>query len=205
MRRFSQLVSILCLLALAACGRIPTAHGIAPAESPSPSSSVSSRVPVSQYLDCLRPGHNYELPGQGAPMPELIAVDRSCGQGRLQSATVAMKPGVSGSDAYARCLFCHNGQSTGRQMTEELAYYSAPTPASLPADCRPAPSTSMSAHCATAQATPWYEHTLVWFFVWKASCPPALGPGQYPEMSMTCVWFTVIDASTGTPGMLASG
>jgi hypothetical protein len=90
-------------------------------------------------------------------------------------------------------------------MTEELAYYSAPTPATEPAECQPTPNTPTSAHCATAQASPRYERTLVWFFVWKARCPPLLGPGRYPEVSTTCVWFTEVDASTGAPGMLTSG
>jgi hypothetical protein len=91
-------------------------------------------------------------------------------------------------------------------MTEELAYYSALTPASVPAECVPKPDTPIPARCITAQASPWYEGTLVWFFVWKGTCPPPLGPGKYPEIpGGWCVWFTLVDATTGAPGMLTSG
>jgi len=160
---------------------------------------------VSQLLDCLAPGHNYDLPSQGAPVAVLLAADRTCGQGRLQPVGAGLKPAVSGSDAYKRCQFCYGGWGVGKPMTEELAYYSAPTPASIPAECVPKPNLPIPARCTTAQASPWYEGTLAWFFVWKGPCPPLLGPGKYPETSSTCVWFTLVDATTGAPGGLTSG
>lgn len=206
MRRFGRLMSVTCLFAaVAACGRVPIAQNIAGADTHSSASSVSPRVPVSQFLDCLVPGHNYELPSQGPPVPVLLVADRSCGQGRLQPVSAGLKPAVSGSDAYKRCQFCQSGQGVGQPMTEELAYYSAPTPASIPAECVPKPNLPIPTRCTTASASPWYEHALVWFFVWKAACPPLLGPGRYPEVSTTCVWFTEVDASAGAPGMVTSG
>jgi hypothetical protein len=205
MRRFGRLISVLCLVALAACGRVPIAQNIAPAATSSPSSSVSPQVPVSQLLDCLAPGHNYDLPSQGPPVPVLLAADRTCGQGHLQRISPALKPAVSGSGAYKQCQFCQRGQSAGQPMTEELAYYSALTPASMPAECQPQPNTPIPARCTPAQASPWYERTLVWFFLWKGTCPPVLGPGKYSEIPGTCVWFTLVDATTGAPGGLTSG
>jgi hypothetical protein len=206
MRRFGRLISVLCLLALAACGRVPMALNIAPPATPLPSSSVSPRVPVSQLLDCLVPGHNYDVPSQSPPVPVLLASDRTCGQGQLQPVSPALKPAVSGSGAYKQCQFCQSGQSVGQPMSEELAYYSALTPASVPAECQPQPNSPIPARCTTAQASPWYERTLVWFFVWKAPCPPLLGPGKYPAIAGGwCVWFTLVDATTGAPGGLTSG
>jgi hypothetical protein len=207
MRRAICLLSGFCLLSFTACGHGATAHNLAPAQSFQTPSSQSPQVLVSSLLDCLSPGYNYDRPSQGSPVPDVLAVDRSCGQGRLQGVTATVKPALSGSDAYQRCLFCPDGQATDRAMTEELAYYSASTPATVPSECVPEPNTQVPPQCIAGAASPWYEHTLVWFFVWKANCPPMFGPPgpQRPETLVTCVWFTEVDASTGKQGMLASG
>lgn len=196
------LFSGFCLLSITACGHSPTAHDLARAQSSPPPSPRSPHVLVSSLLDCLSPGYNYDLPSQQPPVPDVLAVDRSCGDGRLQAVTGAIEPTLSGSVAYQRCC-----QATDRAMTEELAYYSAPTPAAIPSQCVPEPDTQLPQQCAADPESPWHEHTLVWFFVWKADCPPMLGPPgpPRPEISVTCVWFTEVDASTGTLGMLTSG
>lgn len=189
-------MTFLCILA--ACGRG------ASAEPPYSNPHSAPSVLVSSLVDCLSPGHDYDLSNESPPVPVFLSADRSCGPGRLQAVGAEITPNVSGADAYQLC--CRSGGLPNRVMTEELAYYSAPTPATIPAECVPAPTKRLPPQCTFEPAQPWYHHTLVWFFVWKADCPPTFGPAVVkPNPPAACVWFTLIDATTGELGMLTAG
>jgi hypothetical protein len=204
MRRVVCLISGFCMLA--ACGQASAIQHQGPGGGQPPPSDAHPAPPVlvGSFLDCLSPGHDYDLPNQGPPVPELLAADRSCGAGRLQAVGAEITPKVSGAAAYELC--CDGGGEANGMMTEELAYYSAPTPATIPAECVPAPTKQLPPECSSDPAAQWYHHTLVWFFVWKADCAPTLGPpGPRSNVPPACVWFTSVDATTGQQGMLTGG
>jgi hypothetical protein len=194
---------------------------IAPSASPSASalatasvSAVASPVaspptPVSYYLGCLEPGFTYGGPPHGPPVPRRLATDRLCGgpPDRLEAVSPKVVPRISGADAYAHISAGPSAQPR-YAVSEELAYYSAASPGTIPEAC--VPGSGATPPASGCGGTPWYQHTLVWFFVWKATCPPAMGPwrdGAPPVLSVpaTCVWFTVMDATTGVEGGTTSG
>ena len=93
-------------------------------------------------------------------------------------------------------------------MSEELVYYSAATPAIIPARCVPEPGVLMPPDCSTANI-PIYQHRLVWFFISNAVCQPygvlaATGP-QPVLRSNPCIGFTDVDATTGAQGFGTTG
>ncbi len=177
-RRLATLAGALPAALLAACGSSSNGMPAPESTAPSPVSSASSTPstpPMSGLVSCLQPGYDYRSSRSTAPAPERLAADRPCEQGLLATVKPDVQPVISGADAYARCTSCHNNDA----MTEELADYSAPTPASIPAECVPRPGATMPATCG-ASSSPWYQHSFVWFFVWQAPCAPAGGPAPRP-------------------------
>jgi hypothetical protein len=206
-------------IALAGSG-VSVAHATAqqgvthPAERIGP--AVSAGTLISQFENCLEPGFDYSAPRSGAPVPQRLTVDRSCGQDLLQAVDPAVKPAISGDRAYRLCVLCPSDLS----LSEELLYYSAATPAVMPARCEPQPGLlvqQMPADCSTA-STPIYQHRLVWFFISKVICTnlggglggPMIPVGAMPRpprppMSGPCITFTDVDAMTGAQGFSTSG
>lgn len=208
--RLATLAGVLPAALLAACGSSNSAPPIPKSTTSSPTSSASSTPStprVTGLASCLQPGYNYKPARSAAPAPERLAAERQCEQGMLTAVKPDVQPLISGADAYARCTECHNQDA----MTEELAYYSAPTPATIPTECVPRPSATMPATCGSS-SSPSYQHSLVWFFAWQAPCAPSGGApvggessAPVPQGPFTCVWFTQVDASTGAPGDVTSG
>ena len=179
------------------------------AERPGP--AMSARTLISQFENCLKPGFDYGAPRSGAPVPQRLAVDRSCGHDLLQAVDPAVKPAISGERAYRLCSMCTSDSS----LSEELLYYSAATPAIIPARCVPQPGQQLPADCATANI-PIYQHRLVWFFISETICTSAgLGGPMIlagatprpprPPRSGRCIAFTHVDATTGAQGFWTSG
>src|ERR1700736_6911566 len=79
---------------------------------------------ISQFENCLKPGFDYGAPRSPAPVPQRLAVDRSCGQDLLQAVAPAVKPAISGDRAYR--LIDRRGRDSA--MSAEQPYYSAVTP-----------------------------------------------------------------------------
>jgi hypothetical protein len=156
------------------------------------------------YLNCLQPGHDYDAPFAGPPVPQRLTIDRPCGQDLLEAVPAGVTPKISGAAAYARCDRC--GKHVN--MTEELAYYSAATPATLPAGCEPVPNVPMPAVC-NGPGTPVYNHRLVWFFIEKGHCQVygAVNTvhNRALEDAMVCVWLVPEDASNGSIDYSMSG
>jgi hypothetical protein len=120
---------------------------------------VPPTVPISNFANCLEPGFDYDTAPSGPPAPQRLAVDRSCGDGSLQAVDSSVHPAISGEKAYRLCGSCQGASP----MSEELLYYSAPTPATIPARCEPKPGLlvqQMPPDCSTAN-TPLYQHRLV--------------------------------------------
>ena len=168
---------------------------------------------ISQFENCLKPGFDYGAPRSPAPVPQRLAVDRSCGQDLLQAVDPALKPAISGDRAYRLCSMCTSDST----LSEELLYYSAATPAMLPARCMPQPGQPLPADCATADI-PIYQHRLVWFFISATICTssgfglggPMIPVGATPRpprppRSGRCIAFTHVDATTGAQGFWTSG
>jgi hypothetical protein len=170
-----------------------------PAERPGP--AISARSLVSNFANCLEPGFDYGAPRSGAPVPQRLTVDRSCGQDLLQAVDPAVKPAISGDRAYRLCDRCGSDSA----MSEELVYYSAAAPAIIPARCEPTGQLveRLPPDCATAN-TPIYQHRLVWFFISNAVCQPfgvLPATGTMPVLRSTpCIGFTDVDATTGAQG-----
>jgi len=186
----------------------------ATAQHASPPSAALTRqpapatTPISNFANCLEPGFDYDTASNGPPVPKRLAVDRSCGDGSLQAVDSSIHPAISGERAYRLCGSCQGASP----ISEELLYYSAPTPATIPARCAPQPGLlvqQLPPDCSTANI-PLYQHRLVWFFISKGTCaffgpmPPA-GASPYPTSTLTCVWFTDVDARTGQQGFATSG
>src|ERR1700736_3363206 len=93
-----------------------------PAERTGPAPSAAPLI--SQFENCLKPGFDYGAPRSPAPVPQRLAIDRSCGQDILQAVDPAVKPAISGDRAYRLCNLCPSYSS----LSEELLYYSAATP-----------------------------------------------------------------------------
>ena len=200
------LISTTCVLILAGCGyrASATSDMNPPRPSASPTPAPSSSMAPSPFLNCLEPGHDYDAPAS-PPVPQRLTVDRLCGQSRLQAVPLSVTARVSGAAAYARCDRCDKSTN----LTEELAYYSAATPGTMPAGCEPAPNVPMPAVCS-GPGTPVYDRRLVWFFVAKTECVP-IGPAPLPGhttrpfQAIPCVWFAPMDASNGTVDFTTSG
>jgi len=162
---------------------------------------------MSNFANCLEPGFDYDTAASGPPVPKRLAVDRSCGDGSLQAVDPSVHPAISGEHAYRLCGSCQGASP----MSEELLYYSAPTPATIPAWCEPQPGLlvqKLPPDCSTAN-TPVYQHRLVWFFISKTVCfshgpLPASGT-PLPLSSDPCIGFTDVDATTGQQGYSTTG
>ena len=170
--------------------------------------ALPATTPISNFANCLEPGFDYDTAASGPPVAKRLAVNRSCGDGLLQAVDPSVHPTISGERAYRLCGSCQGASP----ISEELLYYSAPTPATIPARCEPKPGPliqQMPPDCSTA-TTPLYQHRLVWFFISKGTCAffgpmPLAGAPPYPTSLTTCVWFTDVDATTGQQGFATSG
>jgi hypothetical protein len=204
------LAGAICVVLLTGCGQLAAANAgtSSPTPSAAPRQSPSTSMAPSQFLNCLEPGHDYNAPAS-QPVPQRVTVDRACGQDRLEAVPTSVIPKVSGAAAYARCDRCDKSSN----LSEELAYYSAATPATMPAGCEPVPNVPMPAVC-NGPGTPVYDHRLVWFFVGKSNCSllggllgpnPAAKRSPVPLRSFPCVWFAPMDASNDTVDFTTSG
>src|ERR1700736_3164280 len=168
---------------------------------------------ISHFENCPKPGFDYGAPRSPAPVPQPLAVDSSCVQDLLQTVAPAVRPAISGERAYRLCSMCTSDST----LSEELLYYSAATPAMLPARCMPQPGQPLPADCATADI-PIYQHRLVWFFLSAAICTSSgfcLGGPMIPggatrrpprrPRSGRCIACTHVDATTGAQGFWSSG
>lgn len=112
-------------------------------------------------------------------------------------------PPISATGAYSRCSSCPHG-TPEQGFRQQLAYFSANTPATMPAECVPqgAPLTSA---CMNPPTVPIYQHRLAWVFTWYEQCL-VLGPvGQPPGPSFSCLNVVPFDATTGDETYSFSG
>ena len=115
-----------------------------------------------------------------------------------------VSPPISAGDAYSRCQGCPHGTSV-QGFRQQLAYFSANTPATIPATCVPQ-GVPMPASCANDPAVPLYQHRLAWVFTWYSPCIDLGGPpGGSPSKPFTCLNVIPFDASTGDETYSFSG
>jgi hypothetical protein len=115
-----------------------------------------------------------------------------------------LNPPISADGAYSRCQSCPHGESV-QGFRQQLAYFSANTPATIPAACVPS-GVPMPASCANDPGVPLYQHRLAWVFTWYSTCYSFGGPpGSSPSPPFTCLNVVPFDATTGDETYSFSG
>ncbi len=183
-------------LALLACGQVAhvnrqnTAAAISSPQSqtPAPSPCVEGPLPPN---------------GQRLSAPR----DYSSHQIQLAVVEASVQPLVSAAQAFAQLGYQSTTNSCG--LTEELAYWSSDTPATIASGCSGPDLSQMPEYCKTAPAKPFYQQVLAWVFTWHTDCggPGGSGgasvPGQprgqpQPVFPRACTAISFVDATTGT-------
>jgi hypothetical protein len=121
----------------------------------------------------------------------------------LDPVSPQVNPPISASDAYSRCQDCPHGTSV-QGFRQQLAYFSAKSPATMPAACVPS-GVPMPASCANDPAVPLYQHRLAWVFTWNSPCLSLGPPGSSPSRPFTCLNVVPFDATTGDETYSFSG
>ena len=134
----------------------------------------------------------------------LAAVASYPGMGiTLDPVNPQLTPTIAAADAYSRCQVCPHGPSV-QGFRQQLAYFSANTPATIPAACVPQV-VPMPTSCADAPAVPIYRHRLTWVFTWYSQCVATGPPGGTPPKAFTCLNVVPFDATTGDETYSFSG
>jgi hypothetical protein len=185
---------LLCLpLALLACGQVAqvnrqnnaTTTSSGQTETPAPSPCVEGPLPPQ--------GGRLSAPRD---YPNL--------QTHLTVVETSAQPTVSAAQAFAQVGYQSTSSSCG--VTEELAYWTSDTPATMPTECAGPDLSRVPAYCKSASTKPIYQHVLAWVFTWRTDCGPVLGPvpppGQTPGSELvparlSCTSITFVDATTG--------
>lgn len=143
-----------------------------------------------------------------SPQPFVSRLDAAAGYPSmgitLDPVSPQVNPPISAGDAYSRCQGCPHGTAV-QGFRQQLAYFSANTPATMPAICVPS-GVPMPAGCANDPAVPLYQHRLAWVFTWHSTCLSLGGPpGSSPSTSFTCLNVVPFDATTGDETYSFSG
>ena len=186
MRNLALGLGAAALIAMSACGRAAAPQPVIVAASPAQTAVTEpfSLLPSVSRLDAVA---GYVSMG--------ITLDPVNPQ---------LNPPISAGDAYALCESCPHGTLT-QGFRQQLAYFSANTPATIPAACVPS-GVPMPASCANDPGVPIYQHRLAWVFTWYSPCLSLGGaPGGPPSKPFTCLNVVPFDATTGDETYTFSG
>jgi hypothetical protein len=191
--RLSVGLVAIALIAMSACGRA----AVRMADASAPRSVIVAASPVQRAVT---------EPFKSLPsVSRLVTVAGYPSMGiTLDPVDPQVNPPISASDAYARCQWCPHGTPL-QGFGQQLAYFSAKTPATIPAACVPS-GVPMPASCANDPGVPLHQHTLEWVFTWYSTCPSFGGPpGSSPSRPFTCLNVVPFDATTGDETYSLSG
>ena len=193
MRRLGVYLGAIALITMIGCGRAITKTPDEAAPPPTLIGTASpARTAVSEPLSSL------------PSVSRLAAVAGYPSMGiTLTPVDPPLNPPISAGDAYLRCQRCPHGTSVPG-FGQQLAYFSANTPATIPAICVPS-GVPMPASCANDPAVPIYQHRLAWVFTWYSPCLSTGPPGSSPSTPFTCLNVVPFDATTGDETYTFSG
>lgn len=187
MRNLALGLGATALIAMSACGRAAAPQPVIVAASP-------AQTAVTEPFSLL------------PSVSRLAAVAGYVSMGiTLDPVNPQLNPPISAGDAYALCESCPHGTLT-QGFRQQLAYFSASTPATIPAACVPS-GVPMPASCANDPGVPIYQHRLAWVFTWYSPCLSLGGPppGSSPSKHFTCLNVVPFDATTGDQTYTFSG
>jgi hypothetical protein len=193
-RRLGLYLGAIALITMSGCGRAVTKMPDAAAPPPTLVVTASpARLAVSEPF---------------SPQPSVSRLAAAAGYPSmgftLDPVSPQVNPPISASDAYLRCQGCPHGTPV-QGFRQQLAYFSANTPATMPPACVPS-GLPMPASCANDPAVPLYQHRLAWVFTWYSTCPSFGGPpGSSPSTPFTCLNVVPFDATTGEETYSFSG